>query len=351
MPSTQEEIAPQPAESLPPEATAGATDANAIEFFQSAYVELKRQLGKVIVGQNDVIDEILIAIFTRNHALLMGVPGLAKTLLISTLSKTLTLSFKRIQFTPDLMPSDITGTEIIYTDPVNGTKEFKFMQGPLFSNIVLADEINRTPPKTQAAMLEAMQERRVTVGGTTHKLPEPFFVLATQNPLEQEGTYPLPEAQLDRFLFLINVGYPNEEEELEIMKRGTSGKPEEPKAIMGAEHIQYLQNAVRQMPVADHVYKYAERIVRCTRPKEEGALDYCKKYLSWGAGPRASLGLIQAAKGHALLQGQVYTGCENVAAIAKAVMRHRIAVNFTAQSEGITSDIVVTEILKSIPAR
>jgi MoxR-like ATPase len=261
------------------------------------------------------------------------------------------MTFKRIQFTPDLMPSDITGTEIIYTEPATGAKEFKFLQGPLFSNIVLADEINRTPPKTQAAMLEAMQERRVTVGGTTHKLPEPFFVLATQNPLEQEGTYPLPEAQLDRFLFLINVGYPSEEEELEIMKRGTSGKGEEPKEIMGAEEIQYLQNAVRQMPVADHVYKYAERIVRATRPKEADALDFCKKYLSFGAGPRASLGLVQAAKGHALLQGQVYTGCENVAAIAKAVMRHRIAVNFTAQSEGITSDTVVTELLKAIPAR
>ena len=351
MPSTQEEIAPQPAESLPPEATAGATDANAIEFFQSAYVELKRQLGKVIVGQNDVIDEILIAIFTRNHALLMGVPGLAKTLLISTLAKTLTLTFKRIQFTPDLMPSDITGTEVIHTDPVSGAKEFRFMHGPVFSNIVLADEINRTPPKTQAAMLEAMQERRVTVGGNTHKLPEPFFVLATQNPLEQEGTYPLPEAQLDRFLFLINVDYPNEEEELEIMRRGTSGKLEEPKAIMGAEHIQYLQEAVRQMPVADHVYKYAERIVRCTRPKSPEALDYCKKFLTFGAGPRASLGLIMAAKGHALLRGQVYTGCENVAAIAKSVMRHRMAVNFTAQSEGITADTVVTEMLKAIPAR
>ncbi|MGH8046718.1 MAG: AAA family ATPase [Chthoniobacterales bacterium] len=350
MPSTQEEIAPQTSDPVPPESLA-APDASAVEFFQGAYTELKRQLGKVIVGQNDVIDEILIAIFTRNHALLMGVPGLAKTLLISTLSKTLTLSFKRIQFTPDLMPSDITGTEIIYTDPVTGGKEFKFLQGPVFSNIVLADEINRTPPKTQAAMLEAMQERRVTVGGNTHKLPEPFFVLATQNPLEQEGTYPLPEAQLDRFLFLINVGYPSEAEELEIMRRGTSGKVEEPKAIMGAEHIQYLQNAVRQMPVADHVYQYAERIVRCTRPKEEGALDYCKKFLSFGAGPRASLGLIMAAKGHALLQGQVYTGCENVAAIAKSVMRHRMAVNFTAQSEGITSDTVVTEILKAIPAR
>jgi len=354
MTPTQEEIEPQAtasAQEAAPAAAQAATDAKAIEFFQSAYAELKRQLAKVIVGQSDVIDEILIAIFTRNHALLMGVPGLAKTLLISTLAKTLTLSFKRIQFTPDLMPSDITGTEIIFTEPATGAKEFKFMQGPLFSNIVLADEINRTPPKTQAAMLEAMQERRVTVGGTTHKLPEPFFVLATQNPLEQEGTYPLPEAQLDRFLFLINVDYPSETEELEIMKKGTSGKGEEPKAIMGADHIQYLQDAVRQMPVADHVYQYAERIVRCTRPKQPEALEYCKKFLSFGAGPRASLGLIMAAKGHALLKGQVYTSCENVAAIAKAVMRHRIAVNFTAQSEGITADTVVEKVLEAIPAR
>jgi len=349
MTPTQEETKPQATPSAAP-AVAG-TDAKAIEFFQDAYKELKRQLAKVIVGQDEVIDEILIAIFTRNHALLMGVPGLAKTLLISTLAKTLTLSFKRIQFTPDLMPSDITGTEVIHTDPVSGSKEFRFMHGPVFSNIVLADEINRTPPKTQAAMLEAMQERRVTVGGNTHKLPEPFFVLATQNPLEQEGTYPLPEAQLDRFLFLINVGYPSEEEEFEIMRRGTSGKPEEPKAIMGAEHIQYLQDAVRQMPVADHVYKYAERIVRSTRPKQPDAIDYCKKFLSFGAGPRASLGLIMAAKGHALLKGQVYTGCENVAAIAKSVMRHRMAVNFTAQSEGITADTVVEKILEAVPAR
>ncbi|MEI8341334.1 MAG: AAA family ATPase, partial [Verrucomicrobiota bacterium] len=216
-------------------------ESEGVEFCKTAFERIKYQLAKVIVGQEDVIEEILIAIFTRNHALLMGVPGLAKTLLISTLAKTLQLSFKRIQFTPDLMPSDITGTEVIYQDPVSGEKQFKFLQGPLFSNIVLADEINRTPPKTQAAMLEAMQERRVTVGGITHKLPDPFFVLATQNPLEQEGTYPLPEAQLDRFLFLVNVGYPSAEEELAIMKRGTSGQMEEVHPVMGAEHILYVQ--------------------------------------------------------------------------------------------------------------
>jgi MoxR-like ATPase len=326
-------------------------DTTAVEFSRQAYDGLKYQLSKVIVGQADVIEQILIAIFTRNHALLMGVPGLAKTLLISTLAKTLQLSFKRVQFTPDLMPSDITGTEVMHTDPTTGARAFKFLPGPVFSNIVLADEINRTPPKTQASMLEAMQERRVTVGGTTHKLPDPFFVLATQNPLEQEGTYPLPEAQLDRFLFLINVDYPSEAEEFQIMKMGTSGSGGEPHPIMEAAHILYIQEAVREVPVADHVYKYAERIVRCTRPKQPDALDFCRQFLSFGAGPRASLGLIMAAKGHALLQGQVYAGCENVAAVAQAVMRHRIAVNFTAQSEGITPDRVVQEVLAAVPAR
>ena len=350
MPTTPEqELATPSVEELSP--ISEGVDGQAVEFLQNAYDALKHQLSKVIVGQSDVIEEILIAIFTRNHALLMGVPGLAKTLLISTLAKTLQLSFKRIQFTPDLMPSDITGTEVIFSDPTTGGKEFKFLPGPIFANIVLADEINRTPPKTQASMLEAMQERRVTVGGTTHKLPDPFFVLATQNPLEQEGTYPLPEAQLDRFLFLVNVGYPSVEEELAIMKMGTSGRGAEPKAIMGAEHILYIQEAVRQIPVADHVYQYAESIVRSTRAKEPDAIDFCRQYLSFGAGPRASLGLIMAAKGHALLQGQIYAGCENVAAIAKAVLRHRIALNFTAQSEGITPETVVDEVLKAVPSR
>ena len=332
-------------------ATLPANDLEAVEFCRSSYEAIKVELAKVIVGQHDVIEQILIAIFTRNHALLMGVPGLAKTLLISTLAKTMQMTFKRIQFTPDLMPSDITGTEVIYQDPASGAKEFKFLQGPIFSNIVLADEINRTPPKTQASMLEAMQERRVTVGGTTRVLPEPFFVLATQNPLEQEGTYPLPEAQLDRFLFLINVGYPQEDEELHIMKMGTGAKGAEPLPVLAAEHILYIQETVKQVPVADHVYKYARAIVRATRPKEEGALDYCKQFLSFGAGPRASLGLIMAAKGHAMLNGQVYVGCENVAAVATGVMRHRVAVNFTAQSEGITSDEVIRKVLATIPAK
>ena len=337
-------------EAASPAFSGSANDEAAVEFVRNAHAALIQQIAKVVVGQTEVIDEILISIFTRNHALLMGVPGLAKTLLISTLAKTLQLSFKRIQFTPDLMPSDITGTEVIFNDPETGGKTFKFLPGPIFANIVLADEINRTPPKTQASMLEAMQERRVTVGGATHALPNPFFVLATQNPLEQEGTYPLPEAQLDRFLFLINVDYPEEHEEFEIMKMGTTGRAQEPEAVMSSEHILYLQNMVRQIPVADHVYRYAQRIVRSTRPKKPDALEYCRKFLSFGAGPRASLGLIMAAKGHAMLRGQVHAGCENVAAVAKSVLRHRIALNFAAQSEGLTADTVVQTVLDAIPA-
>lgn len=339
-------LEPPPSDAAVPQ----ETGLDAVEFCKNSYMGIKQELAKVIVGQHDVIEEILIAIFTRNHALLMGVPGLAKTLLISTLAKTLQMTFKRIQFTPDLMPSDITGTEVIFQDPASGAKEFKFLAGPIFSNIVLADEINRTPPKTQASMLEAMQERRVTVGGKTRPLPDPFFVLATQNPLDQEGTYPLPEAQLDRFLFLINVDYPSDAEESLIMKMGTGAKGAAPQPVLGPEHILFIQETVKQIPVADHVYEYAKRIVRATRPKQDGALDYCKQFLSFGAGPRASLGLIMAAKGHALLNGQVYVSCENVAAVAKGVMRHRMAVNFTAQSEGITSDLVVEHVLAAIPA-
>ena len=329
-------------------AVAAITPAD-IESCRSIYAALQQELGKVIVGQQRVIEEILISILTRSHALLVGVPGLAKTLLISTLAETLHLTFRRIQFTPDLMPSDITGTEVIHQDPVTGEKQFKFHPGPLFSNIVLADEINRTPPKTQAAMLEAMQERRVTVGGVTRELPVPFFVLATQNPLEQEGTYPLPEAQLDRFLFLIHVGYPSAAEELRIMKRGTGQTIEKPAAVLDANAIVALQETVKALPVADHVFQYALNLVRATRPKEAGALEDCVRYLSFGAGPRASLGLIMAAKAHALIHGQLYVGCDNVAAVTPSIMRHRLAVNFSAQSEGITSDDIVARVLAAIP--
>ena len=324
-------------------------DLQSVAKLKAATATIKSELSKVIVGQDAVIEETLIAIFTRSHALLVGVPGLAKTLLVSSLAQTLHLGFKRIQFTPDLMPSDITGTEVIYSDPQTNERAFRFLKGPIFSNIVLADEINRTPPKTQAAMLEAMQERKVTVGGTDYALPNPFFVLATQNPIEQEGTYPLPEAQLDRFMFMINVDYPTTAEELQIMKMATGAPIEKPTAVLTEEEILDLQATVRRMPVADHVYHYAERIVRVTRIKTPEALDYCKKFLSWGAGPRASLNLILAAKARAMLNGRVHVSCDDIAAVAAPILRHRIIPNFAAQSEGITADDVVKKILEAIP--
>ncbi len=327
----------------------GTDMTEAVAFAQQSYRAIQNELAKVIVGQADVIEQVLIAVFSRNHALLVGVPGLAKTLLISTLAQAMQMSFRRIQFTPDLMPSDITGTEVINMNPATGEKEFRFLEGPIFSNIVLADEINRTPPKTQAAMLEAMQERRVTVGGKTFVLPAPFFVLATQNPIDQEGTYPLPEAQMDRFLFLISVDYPETEDEIEVMRRGTGGGSEAVVPVLDGESVIYIQESVKQMPVADHVLRYAQRIAGCTRTKREDALPFCKRYLSYGAGPRASLGLITAAKTHALIRGQSYTDCANVAAVAPSIMRHRVACNFVAQGEGITTDDVVKEILSVIP--
>ncbi len=316
---------------------------------REARTNLERELAKVIVGQHDVIEQILIAIFTRSHAVLVGVPGLAKTLLVSSLARTLHLSFKRIQFTPDLMPTDITGTEVIFQDPVTAERGFKFLHGPIFANVILADEINRTPPKTQAAMLEAMQERKVTAGGTDYVLPDPFFVLATQNPLEQEGTYPLPEAQLDRFLFMITVDYPSSTEELEIMRRGTTAGGSSPEAVLTAEEIVELQNAVKRIPIADHIYHYAEKLVRSTRPKDPVALDFCRKWLSWGAGPRASLGLVVAARARALLRGESCVSCADVAAVAPAVMRHRLGPNFAAQSDGVTADEIVQRIIATIP--
>src|SRR5678816_1459826 len=318
--------------------SANPTDLQAVQQLKAACARIKTELAKVIVGQEAVVDQVLISIVTRSHALLVGVPGLAKTLLVSTLSQTLHLSFKRIQFTPDLMPSDITGTEVIYQDQATGTREFRFLKGPIFANMILADEINRTPPKTQAAMLEAMQERKVTVGGTDYKLPEPFFVLATQNPIEQEGTYPLPEAQLDRFMFMILVDYPSPSEELQIMKLATGVGGEKPTAVLTEQEILNLQQVVRRMPVAEHVYAYAEKLVRVTRPKSGEALDFCKKWLTWGAGPRAGLNLILAAKARAMLQGQFYVSCEDVAGMAQPIFRHRLIPNFAAQSEGVTAD-------------
>ena len=324
-------------------------DLQAVEQLKKAAATIKAELSKVIVGQEQVVEEVLISIFTRSHALLVGVPGLAKTLLVSSLAQTLHLSFKRIQFTPDLMPTDITGTEVIHVDPVTSERQFRFLKGPIFANIVLADEINRTPPKTQAAMLEAMQERKVTVGGNDYTLPKPFFVLATQNPIEQEGTYPLPEAQLDRFMFNIVVDYPTAKEELAIMKMATGVMQEKLSPVLSEQDILNLQDTVRRMPVSDHVYTYAEKIARVTRPKSTEVLDFCKKWLSWGAGPRASINLIMAAKARAMLHGQVYVGCEDVAAVALPVMRHRIIPNFAAQSEGVTADDITRKILESLP--
>ena len=328
---------------------AADADLQAVNDLKASCARIKAELAKVIVGQEDVVEEVLIAILTRSHALLVGVPGLAKTLLVSTLSQTLHLSFKRIQFTPDLMPSDITGTEVIFVDPATGAREFRFLKGPIFANMILADEINRTPPKTQAAMLEAMQERKVTVGGTDYKLPEPFFVLATQNPIEQEGTYPLPEAQLDRFMFMILVDYPSAAEELQIMKMATGVAGERPTAVITEQEILNLQQVVRRMPVADHVYAYAEKLVRVTRPKTSEALDFCKKWLTWGAGPRAGLNLIMAAKARAMLRGQYYVSCDDVAAVALPIFRHRLMPNFSAQSEGVTSDDITRKILEAVP--
>jgi MoxR-like ATPase len=325
------------------------SDLEAIENLKTARATIKAELSKVIVGQEQVIDEILISIFTRSHALLVGVPGLAKTLMISSLAQTLHLGFKRIQFTPDLMPSDITGTEVIYQDQTTGERQFKFLKGPIFANIILADEINRTPPKTQAAMLEAMQERKVTVGGMDYKLPEPFFVLATQNPVEQEGTYPLPEAQLDRFMFMILVDYPSAAEERAIMKMATGAGAGQPNPILSGEDILTLQQTVRKMPVAEHVFAYAEKLVRVTRPKQPAALDFVKKWLTWGAGPRASLNLILAAKARAILNGQYHVSCDDVAAVALPVFRHRIIPNFAAQSEGVSSDDITRKLLATIP--
>jgi len=337
---------------MPTATAAGAqivdADLQAVENLKAARATIRSELSKVIVGQGQVIDEILISIFTRSHALLVGVPGLAKTLMISTLAATLDLSFKRIQFTPDLMPSDITGTEVIFQKDT-GEREFQFRRGPIFANIILADEINRTPPKTQAAMLESMQERKVSVGGQDYRLPDPFFVLATQNPIEQEGTYPLPEAQLDRFMFMILVDYPTAQEERAIMKMATGMALADVSPVLNAQDILNLQATVRKMPVSEHVYAYAEKLARVTRPKTPESLDFCRKWLTWGAGPRASLNLILAAKARAILNGQVHVSCDDVAAVALPIFRHRIIPNFSAQSEGVTTDDITRKVLGAIP--
>jgi len=327
--------------------SAGAPgDKELLERLGCARDKILAQLSNTIVGQKEVIDELLISIFARGHALLVGVPGLAKTLLISSLARCLSLKFHRIQFTPDLMPSDITGTEIIQDDPGTGQRHFKFLAGPIFANIVLADEINRTPPKTQAALLEAMQERKVSIGGIDYALAEPFFVLATQNPIEQEGTYPLPEAQLDRFLLNIQVGYPSAAEELAIMRLATGPATKEPEAVLSGDEIIQLQQIVRRIAVAEHVFLYAREIVRASRPGDSGAPGFIKQYISWGAGPRASLGLILAGKARAAAYGRPCVTTEDIDAVALPVLRHRLILNFEAQSEGLSSDDVVRRLLE-----
>jgi MoxR-like ATPase len=311
--------------------------------------DLTEQLGKVIVGQQEVVEQLLIGLFSRGHCLLVGVPGLAKTLLVSTLAKILDLSFKRIQFTPDLMPADITGTDILQDDPETQRRRFVFLKGPIFANMILADEINRTPPKTQAALLEAMQEHHVTAAGHTYPLPKPFFVLATQNPIEQEGTYPLPEAQLDRFMFQISLDYPSRDEEIQIMKQTTASRTVELSRILNADKIQQLQGIVREVVAGDHVFQYAADLVRMTRPKESTAPAFVKELVAWGAGPRASQYLILAGKARALLQGRLHVATQDVRAIAKPVLRHRLLTTFHADAEGITTDAIIDQLLAALP--
>lgn len=328
-----------------------AEELASVEKLQKAYHDMKSELGKVIVGQEAVIEELLIALFCRGHALLVGVPGLAKTLLISTLAKTLGLSFNRIQFTPDLMPSDITGTEVIEEDKTTGSRGLRFVKGPIFSNVILADEINRTPPKTQAALLEAMQEHQVTAGGKLHRLPQPFFVLATQNPIEQEGTYPLPEAQLDRFMFNIHVGYPSEDEEFQIVRLTTMNRKIELQHILSGDEVMHLQEIVRKVPVADHVIRYALQFTRLTRKGELTTKlpDFVDEFVGWGAGPRASQYLILAGKARALLKGRYHVSTEDIRQVAIPVLRHRIVTNFNAEAEGIKPDTIVQKLIDYIP--
>ncbi len=336
---------------MEPDAAAPPSDLESIRRLKSAYDTLKNEMHRVIVGQDRVLDELLTCIFSRGHALLLGVPGLAKTLMIRTLAQCLSLSFNRIQFTPDLMPSDITGTEVIDTDRATNERALRFLRGPVFANVILADEINRTPPKTQAALLEAMQELQVTAGGKRHALDQPFFVLATQNPIEQEGTYPLPEAQLDRFMYMIHVGYPTEAEELDIVKLTTSAFDVRLATVLSGEEILRLQDVVRRVPAADHVIRYAMALARATRVSEGGVPDFIKEWIHWGAGPRATQYLVVGAKAHAVLMGRYYVTIEDVRAIARPVLRHRIIRNFGAEAEGMTTDKIVEKLLDAIPAK
>ena len=325
-------------------------DKQAVDQLRGQYGLMRQELAKVIIGQDKVVEEMLICILSRGHGLLMGVPGLAKTLMVNSLSKIMSLGFSRIQFTPDLMPSDITGTEILQEGEA-GRREFEFVKGPIFANIILADEINRTPPKTQSALLEAMQEHRVTTAGENRALPEPFFVLATQNPIEQEGTYPLPEAQLDRFMFLITVDYPSVEEERRIARETTGSSIAELSEVIDGPTLQQYQSLVERVPVPDHVYDDVVDMVRLTRPKVEDAPEWIQKWVTWGSGPRAVQYLVRGAKAHAVLQGRYVVGWEDVEAVANPVLSHRILTNFQAQSEGVDSAFVIEKLLETIRAK
>lgn len=326
------------------------SDIKAVESLNDAYSRITSEIGKVIIGQKQVIDQLLISLLSSGHCLLVGVPGLAKTLLISTLSDVLNLRFNRIQFTPDLMPSDITGTEIIEDDHGTGKRSFRFVKGPVFANIILADEINRTPPKTQAALLQAMQEHEVTAAGHTYTLDEPFFVLATQNPIEQEGTYPLPEAQLDRFMFNVFVDYPAQDEEEQIVKSTTTGAEHRLDRILSPEEIVAFQRLVRRVPVSDHLVRYAVNLVRATRPHENGSPDFVRNWVNWGAGPRASQFLILAAKTRAILDGRPTPGPDDVRFAAFPVLRHRIVTSFNAEADGVDSMEIIRRLLDTVKA-
>jgi MoxR-like ATPase len=332
-----------------PPKDAAEIDLQALEALRAAHARMTAELSQVIVGQERVLRELVTALLAGGHCLLVGVPGLAKTLMVRSLAQTLSLSFNRIQFTPDLMPADITGTEVIQEDRLSGTRELRFLQGPVFANVLLADEINRTPPKTQAALLEAMQEQQVTVGGKRHPLPEPFFVLATQNPIEQEGTYPLPEAQQDRFMFEVRISYPTEDEEFQIVRQTTAGTGRSVKEVLSQEELLSLQRTVRAIPVADHVIRFALALARLTRRGEGETPDFIRQYVSWGAGPRASQYLILGAKAHAALEGREYAGVDDVRAVAAPVLRHRIITNFNAEADGVNSDEIVRRLIELVP--
>jgi MoxR-like ATPase len=337
-------VTPSPAHASP----AASSEVAAVEKLKAARETLLNEIRKVIVGQTEVIDSLMVAMFSRGHCLLVGVPGLAKTLMISTLAKVLALRFNRIQFTPDLMPSDITGTDIIQEDPQTGRRVFNFVKGPIFANMLLADEINRTPPKTQAALLQAMQESQVTASGQTYPLEPPFFVLATQNPVEQEGTYPLPEAQLDRFMFMVKVGYPGREEERAIVKSTTSDTAQEVQPVLSATDILAIQRIVRKVPVSDHVVDYAVTLARATRPQEKDTPDFINNWLTWGAGPRAAQYLVLGAKARAITRGRLNVSVEDVKQMAKPVLRHRIITNFNADAEGVDPDAIIEKLLATV---